>query len=184
MEYSSREITLENGRHAVIRSAIPEDAEMLLRYLKATASETPFLLRYPDEICMTVEEERAFIQHMIESTRDLMLIAEIDGEHAGNASFSSCGSMQRTRHRCNVAIALYRKYWGIGLGRAMLKTLTEAAKENGFEQAELQVCTGNTRAIALYQELGFTICGTLPHSMKYRDGSYADEYTMVKSLLE
>ena len=179
-----KSIPLPGEKTAVLRSAEPEDAEHLLRYLKTTAEETPFLLRYPDEIRMTCEEERAFILRMKEAPRDLMLIAEIDGEHAGNASFSAVGSMERVRHRCSVAIAIYKKFWGIGLGRAMLETVLETAKENDYEQAELQVCAGNTRAIALYQDLGFSICGTLPNSMKYRDGSYADEYSMVKNLLE
>ena len=111
-----------------------------------------------------------------------MLLAELHDAHAGNASLSSLGSKQRIRHRCSLAIALYREYWGLGLGRVMLGALLDTAAELGYEQAELEVCTANTRAVALYQSLGFVICGTLPHSMKYTDGSYADEYKMVRAL--
>lgn len=48
--------------------------------------------------------------------------------------------------------------------------------------ALLHVVTTNTRAISLYMKLGFEVCGMLPRSMKYRDGSYAGEYRMVKTL--
>ena len=41
---------------------------------------------------------------------------------------------------------------------------------------------GNERAIRLYREMGFEICGTFPNNMKYKDGSYADAYWMVKRL--
>lgn len=184
MIYEPKEIQLRKGKRAILRSAEAEDAEALIRYLKATAAETPFLLRNPEEILLSPEEERAFIQRMNEAERDLMLLAEVDGVHAGNASLSSLGFLQRTRHRCSVAVALYKAFWGLGLGRCMLSTLLDTAKQIGYEQAELQVCTANSRAIALYQELGFTICGTLPHSMKYPDGSYADEYWMTKRLTE
>ena len=182
MVFPPKEILLPKGERAVLRSPEPEDADALIRYMKKTTTETPFLLRNPEEIHMTLEEERAFLLRRKESERELMLLAEIHGVHAGSASLSSVSSLQRLRHRCSLAIALYKEYWGLGLGRAMLNTLLEQAVQLGYEQAELQVVTGNERAIALYQSLGFTICGTQPHSMKYPDGSYADEYTMIKPL--
>ena len=52
----------------------------------------------------------------------------------------------------------------------------------GYEQAELEVVASNENAIALYKMLGFSIYGERKHSMKYRDGSYADEYLMMKTL--
>ena len=49
-------------------------------------------------------------------------------------------------------------------------------------QAELEVIAANSGAIALYKSLGFEICGTMKHAMKYKDGTYADMYTMAKQL--
>ena len=40
----------------------------------------------------------------------------------------------------------------------------------------------NDRAIALYKKIGFEKMGTFPHNMKYKDGTYADAYWMVKIL--
>ncbi|MBQ9134425.1 MAG: GNAT family N-acetyltransferase [Clostridia bacterium] len=60
--------------------------------------------------------------------------------------------------------------------------LLEQAKAIGYEQAELEVVADNTRAIALYESLGFSVCGRLPNNMKYSDGTYADALFMVKPL--
>ena len=70
----------------------------------------------------------------------------------------------------------------MGLGRQMLSLLLEQAKKCGYEQAELEVSAGNKNAIALYESMGFTIYGTLKRAMKYQDGSYADDYLMVRDL--
>ena len=65
----------------------------------------------------------------------------------------------------------------------MLKTVLTVAKQCGYEQAELEVVSTNTPAIRLYESLRFEIWGTQPHSVRYRDGSYADDHFMVKRLV-
>lgn len=159
------------------------DANDLIRYLKVTAGETPFLIREPDEISLTPEQEEHFIEGIVKEPRELMLIGTVAGEHVGNCSLMSLGNYERYAHRCSVAIALYQKYRGLGIGREMLKTVLTVAKQCGYEQAELEVVSTNTPAIRLYESLGFEIWGTQPHSVRYRDGSYADDHFMVKRLV-
>ncbi len=38
------------GRTVVLRNARPEDSADLIKYLKTTSAETPYLIREPDEI--------------------------------------------------------------------------------------------------------------------------------------
>ena len=90
MIFEPSEYHLRNGDRVVLRSAEPEDAERLLLYLRTTAEETPFLLRDADEIRLTEEEEVAFIKRWKESDSELMLLAEINGVHAGNAFVGTC----------------------------------------------------------------------------------------------
>lgn len=92
------------------------------------------------------------------------------------------GSYRRYRHRCEVAIALYQKYCGVGIGTVMLETLLSVAKELGYEQAELEVVRDNENAVKLYQKLGFREYGTFPGNMKYADGTYADAVWMMKKI--
>lgn len=111
-----------------------------------------------------------------------MLIATLDGKHIGNCSFNPVGNYKRYWHRCEVAIALYQEFCGYGIGKIMLETALKAAKEIGFEQAELEVISENQKAIALYEKLGFRKYGTFPDNMKYADGHYVSADWMMKKL--
>lgn len=182
MVFEAKQIDTNDGRKAILRSAGVSDATALLTYLKTTAAETPFLMREPEEITLTLEQEEAFLRGKENEERELLLIAEVDGVHVGNCSVSLLGNCHRYKHRCSVAIALYQKYCGLGIGKQMMRTALDVAKKCGYEQAELEVVTTNEKAIHLYQSLGFEIYGELEHSMKYKDGSYADEYMMLKKL--
>lgn len=175
-------ITDKLGREVVLRAAVPEDAADLIQYLKVTSGETPFLIREPDEITITMESEVAFIQNKLDSECELMLLAFVDGKHVGNCSLMSLAPYKRYQHRCDVAIALYQEYCGYGIGKAMLETVLDIATNLGYEQAELEVVADNEKAIALYESLGFVKYGTFPDNMKYADGTYRDAYWMMKKL--
>lgn len=182
MFFAEKEFKLKDGRTCVLRSAHPkEDAAALIEYLKVTAGETRFLLNEPEDVTMTLEREEAFLQNYLEDPHSLMLLAFVDSEHAGNCGLSG-GGKRRTAHRCDLGIALYQKYCGLGIGRKMLETVLEVAKSLGFEQAELEVVADNTRAYHLYESLGFVSYGRRPNGLKYKDGTYADEIAMVKKL--
>ena len=172
----------KTGYEVILRNAEINDAEDLIEYLKITTSETPYLLREPDEVTLSLEQEQNFIQRVMDSDRELMLVAIIDGKHIGNCSLMGIGGYRRYQHRCSVAIALYQEYCGRGIGKIMLQTVLEIAKEIGYEQAELEVIADNKNAIALYENLGFEKYGHFPDNMKYEDGKYADAYWMMKKL--
>lgn len=172
----------KKDREIILRSAEENDAEKLIDYLKITAAQTPFLIREPDEITLSIKQEQDFIRTKKDSENELLLIAEIGGRHIGNCSLMSIGGYKRYRHRCDIAIALYKEYCGLGIGKAMLETVLDIAEKAGYEQAELEVIADNKPAIALYEKLGFKIYGTFPDNMKYEDGSYVDAYWMMKKL--
>ena len=52
---------MKNGEQVVLGSPEPEDASRMLNFLRATAVESNFLVRYPEEITMTEADERSFI---------------------------------------------------------------------------------------------------------------------------
>ena len=178
MKFLDKEILTKDGRKVILRNAELSDAADLIEYLKITAGETPYLINEPEEVTLTVEDEEKFLKSKIDSDRELMLIATIDGKHIGNCSLNSMGNKQRYRHRCSVAIALYQEYCNLGIGRQMLKEILDQARICGYEQAELEVVVSNERAIKLYKSLGFEIYGILKNNMKYKDGTYVDAYIM------
>lgn len=172
---------LKNGKELIIRSARKEDALAMINYMKLTAIETPFLLREPEEIEITKEQEEEYLQRVEENPNEIMLAAFLEGEHVGNCSLMAYGR-KRYRHKCGIAIALYQKYCGRGIGRAMLDTVLKIAKESDYEQALLEVVASNEAAIHLYESLGFETYGTEPNAMKYKDGTYADLQMMMRKL--
>ena len=182
MRIEDKKVHLKDGRLCILRSPKLEDADQLIEYLKVTAAETDFLLKYPEEVKISVEQEKEILKWFIESERDLMIIAEVDGKVAGNCSFSAIGGKLRVRHRCSLGIALYQKYWGLGIGRELTALLLEKARDCGYEQIELEVVSKNKRAVALYEKIGFERVGERPKAMKHKDGSYDSNIIMVKQL--
>ena len=182
MECKERLLFLKDGRTARLRHARPEDASMLLELLRTTSAESRFLLREPEEVTMTVEEEEAFITARLEAPGQVLLTIEMEGHLVGMGSLSGVGPFQRYAHRGGVALALRQSVWGQGLGRQLLTALLDIAKTAGYEQVELDVLADNHRARSLYESVGFTVTGTLPRNMKYKDGTYADAYFMVREL--
>lgn len=176
-----KKIKTVNGHELMLRNATEADAQMMIDYLRRVCGETKFLLKEPDEITMTLEQEYAFIKRYNEAENNLLLLGFVDGQYAGNCSFAAFGP-KRNRHRVNLGIALVQEFTGMGLGRFMMEQMIEAAKNKGIEQIELEVVANNERAIALYKAMGFEIYGTLPDNMKYSDGTYADCHWMMRKL--
>ena len=70
----------------------------------------------------------------------------------------------------------------MGIGGKMMEACLAWCREKGAEQVELEVVADNMRALSMYLSFGFRVCGTRPHALRYADGSYGDEYMMVKTL--
>ncbi|MBR6029917.1 MAG: GNAT family N-acetyltransferase [Clostridia bacterium] len=184
MDFDVTTFPLRDGRLCTIRPARPEDAEDMIRYMAETAGETPFLLRTPGEVHYTVEQERELLGSLLADPCSAMAAAFVDGKLAGNSCIRCLGPKRKTRHRCAFAIALYREYWGLGIGTALIERLTGLARQIGYEQIDLEVVADNERALALYRKCGFTETGRRVRALKFDDGSYHDELLMVRFLGE
>ncbi len=182
MVYSAETLTLRDGREIMIRSVEPEDAAGMLQYMKIMLGETPFLLRTPEEFNYTPEEETQVLAGRKNDPRSLMLVAEIEGQIIASADVCSHGAKSRVLHRAELGISVRKDYWRQGIGSALMERLISFAKQSGFEQIELTVESKNQRALRLYLKNGFTVYGTRPHGMKYPDGSYDNDYLMIKML--
>ncbi|MBR0514139.1 MAG: GNAT family N-acetyltransferase [Clostridia bacterium] len=182
MRFPEREITLKDGRTCVLKPTGPEVAAEMIVYMKITAGETEWLLRYPDEVNFTLEGEQDILGKILDDPGHVMMAAIVDGKVAGNASISGIGNKRKILHRCSLAIALYREYWSLGIGRAMIEYLIELAKEIGFSQMDLEVVAENTQAQALYRKCGFIETGRRHNALKFDDGSMHDEILMYRDL--
>ena len=181
MIFQEKTITLKDGRTAILRAPRPEDAAPMVQYLKDTAGETEFIMRYPEEVTMTPEREAAFFEHLAYSPFDMMIVCEVDGCIAGNCQINF-GNKIKTRHRASVAIGLTKAYWNLGIGTAMLGAMIDVARNRDIIQLELEYIDGNARGRALYEKMGFSEVARHPDAVRFRDGSMRSLVFMVKKL--
>lgn len=179
--FDAMSFTLKDGRAAVLRLPEPEDAEVMVQYLADTAAETEFVLRYPEECHWTVEQERDLLAGFKDNPNSLMLCCFVDGRLAGNCNLQFFTQL-KWRHRASVAVALYRDFWGQGIGTAMFRAMEQAARARGVRQMELEYIDGNERGKALYEKMGFVKVAEHPDAVMLKDGSFRNMVYMMKVL--
>ncbi len=169
-----KEYLLRDGTVCTVRSAEADDAAAVLENFRAAHAETDNLLTYPDEIHFGVEDEEKFITKTGSDPRAVELIAVAYGRVIGTAGVSPVGGHDKIMHRAEFGISILREYWGRGIGRALTESCIECARAAGYSQLELSVVSDNTRAVRLYEHVGFTEYGRNPQGMRTRDGRYQE----------
>lgn len=181
MEYR-RTVKLKDGRECCLRNGMERDGESALANFRLTHAQTDYLLSYPDEKSMTAEQEARFLQEKMESDREIEILAEIGGEIAGSAGIESVGTQEKVRHRAEFGVSVNQKYWGLGIGRALLKACIECARNAGYAQLELSVVAENQSAVALYQSEGFVEYGRNPMGFRSRLSGWQELILMRREL--
>ncbi len=177
MEYH-KIIQLKDGRACCLRNGTANDAAAVLANFILTHGQTDFLTTYPEECTLTVEEESRYLQARAESAREIEILAEVDGEVAGTAGVDAISRREKLLHRANFGISVDRRFWGLGIGRALLEACIECARKAGYEQLELEAVAANERAVALYKKAGFTEFGRNPKGFRSRLSGYQELVNM------
>jgi L-amino acid N-acyltransferase YncA len=103
----------------------------------------------------------------------------IDGTYILRPNQAGGGS-----HVANAAFMVAASARGQGIGRAIAEHSLSEARRLGFQAMQFNfVVSTNTPAIRLWEELGFTIVGTLPGAFRHPEKGYVDVYVMYRSLL-
>jgi phosphinothricin acetyltransferase len=86
-------------------------------------------------------------------------VAELDGEVVGFGALSPY--KERAAYRTSVEDSVYvrRDLGRLGIGRAMLSHLLEAAENGGFHAVMARITTLSEGSIALHEALGFQLVG-------------------------
>lgn len=166
-----REVLKLNNSLFVIERARAEDAAALLDYLKIVGGETENLSFGAEGVSLDLEAEQDHLRMQSESTDNVQYLAKVDGEIIGTASLNR--KHKRMSHRGVFGISLKKAWWGCGAASALMEAILAFAKENGFEQLNLEVRSDNARAIRLYEKYGFRKLCTFPHFFKI-NGEYVD----------
>lgn len=169
-----QEITLKNGKTAILRNGTMADAKAALENFNLTHEETDYLFSYPDENNMTAEQEGEFLAEKTASEREIEIIALVDGQVAGMAGIDAIGTKYKVCHRADFGIAIAKAYWGMGLGKALTEACIACAKQAGYTQLELSVVAENESAVALYRKCGFIEYGRNPRGFCSRLSGYQE----------
>jgi len=104
-------------------------------------------------------------------------VAVIDGEVIGWCDISPL-KQEGFKHRGELAMGIHKSYRGMGIGRRLITSTIQRAKEKGSERIEIEVYASNGSAIKFYDQMGFVTEGIKRRARKI-DGCYDDIVEMV-----
>ena len=170
-------LKLWEGEKVRLRAVRPDDVNLFQKYagdseLDRLAGET----EYP----YSAERERRRLEKELDEDKDdddrMLVIETLSGKFAGTIQLYGTDRRHRT---AEIGLVLdNRKAWGKGYGSEALRLLLRFVfHELGYEKVNLTVYEFNTRAIALYEHLGFQHEARL-RSQIYADGRRWDEIWM------
>jgi RimJ/RimL family protein N-acetyltransferase len=141
-----------------IRDVVPQDAERLVAFRHALFGETDHLLYGRGEYLLTPEQVSSQIERASQVLTNRSLVAESDEAFVGFLSIIG-SPIPRLRHSAHLALGVLRSAWGRGVATDLMNEALRWAPTVGLSRLELFVMTTNTRAIALYERLGFKFEG-------------------------
>ena len=131
-----------------------------------------------------LEMAREFVQHVL-ATGGVHLVALTPAPAPGAAGdvVGWCDIIRDTRpgftHSGRLGMGLLPSYRGRGIGARLALAAIARAAEQGLDRIELEVYASNTRAIALYERLGFVREG-VKRAARRLDGRVEDNVLMAR----
>jgi GNAT superfamily N-acetyltransferase len=111
-------------------------------------------------------------------------VCEDDGEILG-AYYQRPNHFKLGAHVANGGYMVASAARGRGVGRALGEHSIQRAKDQGSHGLQYNfVVSTNTRAVKLWQSLGFNIIGTIPGGYHRKQTEYVDAYIMYKDLTQ
>lgn len=113
------------------------------------------------------EHTKMFLEHCIEEHVPFRFVLDcVSNEIVGWCDAQMCGVGS-----CYLGVGLLKEYREQGIGSRLISEVLFLAKQVGFQTVELDVRASNTRAIHVYQKLGF-------HGTRVKKDAFSqDEYT-------
>ncbi len=111
----------------------------------------------PPKSIISSPELQIYVKHFRESKDDWGLVAEVGGKIVGAVWVRIMNDYGYIDDETpSLAISLYKKYRGFGIGTAMMKEILTLLKSHGYSRVSLSVQKANY-AIKMYLKIGFEI---------------------------
>ena len=111
----------------------------------------------PPKTIIASPDLQVYVEHFGESKDDRGLVAEVDGKIIGAVWARIMNDYGHVDDETpSLAISLYKKYRGFGIGTGMMKGILSLLKSQGYSRVSLSVQRANY-AVKLYLKVGFEI---------------------------
>ncbi|MEB2300326.1 GNAT family N-acetyltransferase [Lysinibacillus xylanilyticus] len=164
----------------IVREALVSDADKMLKIQLQVLAEQNYLLTTLEEFNQTVEGQKKWIEQKQVNERDVIFVAELEGEIVGWLMFQS-PPRKRIFHTGTFGMMVDSNIRGQGIGTLLLTRLIDWATVNpSIEKICLGVFSTNENAIKLYQKMGFLEEGRKVREIKLDNGEYIDDILMYR----
>ena len=169
---AEKEVKLKDGSHILLREAVSDDIDRLTGFY-ASLSDEVLIYSLPPY-------NRARVERFLSGLgRDVIVLALYNENVVGHLQvFVSLSP--RLKGVGELLIYLHQDYLNKGLGTHMTAFALDLSKKKGMHRVSLQVVRDNTRAVHLYEKMGFALEGILKDSYFGVDGCYHDMLQMAK----
>ena len=124
-------------------------------------------IAFPQEELLNSETSKAFF-----ASQSYCGVAE-DADKVVGLYILHPNNVGRCGHICNASYAVDAACRGKHIGEKLVLDCIERAKQIGFKILQFNaVVESNTHARHLYERIGFTPLGTIPHGFRMKDGHY------------
>ncbi len=134
----------------IIRTIHIQDNEAIAKVIRGALTE--FGANKPGTVFYDATTDHLF--ELFQTPGAIYYIAELNGTLVGGAGiFPTAGLPEKT---CElVKLYLHKDVRGIGLGKQLLLKSMQWAKENGYVQVYLESMPELSKAVSIYEKLGF-----------------------------
>ncbi len=161
----------------LIRDATAEDWPAIWSFLRRIVAAGETFVWDPD-----VSEDQARGMWMHEPPGRTVVAVDADGTVLGTAethpNYGGHGA-----HIANAGFMVDPDHAGRGVGRALGEHVVEQARADGYRAMQFNaVVETNTRAVKLWESLGFTVLATVPEAFEHPTEGYVGLLIMYRRL--
>jgi L-amino acid N-acyltransferase YncA len=166
-----------NNQHLSIRACAETDWPAVSQIIRAV-SEKGDTFTYPADMSDSLAR-RLWIQDPPGLT---VVAVEASGTIVGTAKMG-CNQLGPGSHVATASFMVAASARRCGVGRSLAEFALTWARQQGYRAMQFNaVVASNLAAISLWQELGFSIVGTVPAAFLHPDASYVDLHVMHRFL--
>ena len=159
----------------LIREALEGDREAILEIILPVirAGET-----YALDRDLSAEAALGYWMALTKNT-----FAALDGDQVLGTYYLTSNQAGGGSHVCNCGFMVAPEASGKGVARAMCEHALATARDHGYRAMQFNfVVSTNTRAIALWERMGFDVVGRLPRAFNHPANGYVDALVMYQEL--